>query len=164
MEHHKLDAYNFALDFVPRAHSIAGGFSRGLGDLADQLRRASTSIALNIAEGAGEYAPKDKAKFYRFAKRSAAECAAVIEIAAKLGPGAQVRRGREATRTAHSDADSTREVVRVLAGRGPPLRAPLRGVLAGITDTAPTHAPVFVPRFTGTGTGTGAVMGGAEQF
>ena len=55
-------------------------------DLADQLRRASTSIALNIAEGAGEYAPKDKAKFYRFAKRSAAECAAVIEIALKLDP------------------------------------------------------------------------------
>ena len=61
MEHHKLDAYNLALEFVPRAHAVAGGFARGLGDLADQLRRASTSIALNIAEGAGEYAPKDKA-------------------------------------------------------------------------------------------------------
>jgi hypothetical protein len=41
---------------------------------------------LNIAEGAGEYAGKDKANFYRFAQRSAAECAAVIEIAAKLDP------------------------------------------------------------------------------
>ena len=87
MEHHKLDAYNVALDFVPRAHNLAGGFPRGLGDLADQLRRASTSIALNIAEGAGEYSPKDKAKFYRFAKRSAAECSAILEIAAKLDPG-----------------------------------------------------------------------------
>ena len=86
MEHQKLDAYNLALEFVPRAHAVAGGFGRGLGDLADQLRRASTSIALNIAEGAGEYAPKDKAKFYRFAKRSAAECAAIIEIAGKLDP------------------------------------------------------------------------------
>jgi len=26
MEHHKLDAYNVALEFVPRAHGIAGGF------------------------------------------------------------------------------------------------------------------------------------------
>ena len=86
MEHQKLDAYNLALEFVQRAHAVAGGFGRGLGDLADQLRRASTSIALNIAEGAGEYAPKDKAKFYRFAKRAAAECAAIIEIAGKLDP------------------------------------------------------------------------------
>jgi four helix bundle protein len=58
---------------------MAGAFPRGLGDLADQLRRASTSIVLNIAEGAGEYSPKDKAKFYRFAKRSAAECSAISQ-------------------------------------------------------------------------------------
>jgi len=90
MEHHKLDAYNVALEFVPRAFVIAGGLPRGLGDLADQLRRASTSIALNIAEGAGEYAGKDKAKFYRYAKRSAAECAAIIEVAAKLDPSQKV--------------------------------------------------------------------------
>jgi four helix bundle protein len=90
MEHNKLDAYNVALEFVPRAHNLAGGFPRGHGDLADQLRRASTSIALNIAEGAGEYSPKDKAKFYRFAKRSAAECGAVIDIAVKLDPALDV--------------------------------------------------------------------------
>ena len=36
------------------------------------------------------YAGKDKAKFYRFAKRSAAECAAVIEIAAKLDPALKI--------------------------------------------------------------------------
>ena len=31
----------------------------------DQLQRPSTSIAFNIAEGAGEYAMKEKARFYR---------------------------------------------------------------------------------------------------
>jgi four helix bundle protein len=87
MEHNKLDAYNLALDFAVRAHAIANELPRGCGDLADQLRRASTSIALNIAEGAGEFAAKDKAKFYRYAKRSTAECGAILELAIRLDPG-----------------------------------------------------------------------------
>ena len=95
MEHNKLDAYNRALDFVARAHNIAGGLPRGLGDLADQLRRASTSIALNIAEGAGEFSPKDKAKFYRYAKRSTAECAAILEVATKVDPSVDVATSRQ---------------------------------------------------------------------
>ena len=74
------------MECVAKAHYVESGFPRGICDLSEQLRRESTSIALNIAEGAGEYAPKDKAKLYRFAKRSAAECAAIIEIAGKLDP------------------------------------------------------------------------------
>ena len=50
-------------------------------DLQDQLRRASASIALNIAEGAAEFRPIEKAKFYRIARRSAAECEAVLDLA-----------------------------------------------------------------------------------
>ncbi|MEM6995058.1 MAG: four helix bundle protein [Myxococcota bacterium] len=59
-------------------------FPPGNGDLADQLRRATTSIALNIAEGAGEYSRVDKARFYRMAKRSATECAGVVDVARRL--------------------------------------------------------------------------------
>ena len=95
MEHNKLDAYNRALDFVGKAHKIASGFPRGLGDLSDQLRRASTSIALNIAEGAGEFSRKDKAKFYRYAKRSTAECGAILEVAMKLDPTLDAATERE---------------------------------------------------------------------
>ncbi|OGQ24012.1 MAG: hypothetical protein A2138_25290 [Deltaproteobacteria bacterium RBG_16_71_12] len=59
-DHEKLDAYGIAIDFVISAEAIAQGATRGEGhgDLADQLRRASTSIVLNLAEGAGEYASK----------------------------------------------------------------------------------------------------------
>jgi four helix bundle protein len=53
----RLDAWTHAVEFVVAAKPIADGIGRGHGDLADQLRRASTSIALNLAEGAGEYAP-----------------------------------------------------------------------------------------------------------
>ena len=34
----------------------------------------------NIAEGAGEFSPKEKARFYRMARRSANEVAAWLEI------------------------------------------------------------------------------------
>ena len=33
---------------------------------------------------AGEYAPKDKARFYRIARRSATECAALLDVCRKL--------------------------------------------------------------------------------
>ncbi len=85
-DHEKLDVYNVALDFVVTAYSIAGAGNRTepQGDVADQLRRASTSILLNLAEGAGEYAPREKARFYRLAKRSATECAALVEVYRRL--------------------------------------------------------------------------------
>ena len=60
-------------------------FRYGLDVLRDQLQRASSSIALNIAEGAGEYARHEKHRFYRMAKRSATECAAILDIGQKLG-------------------------------------------------------------------------------
>ena len=86
-DHEKLDAYGIAIDFVITAEAVAQGATRGKGhgDLADQLRRASTSIVCNLAEGAGEYAPLEKARFYRLSKRSATECAALIEIYRRLG-------------------------------------------------------------------------------
>jgi four helix bundle protein len=48
------------------------------------LQRAATSIVLNIAEGAGEYSGTEKARFYRMAKRSATECAAVLDVSQRL--------------------------------------------------------------------------------
>ena len=79
-DHEKLDVYGVAIDFVRLAYDVVEGLPRGRGYLADQLHRAATSIALNIAEGAGEFSRKDKARFYRMAKRSATECAAVFDV------------------------------------------------------------------------------------
>jgi four helix bundle protein len=59
-------------------------FPKGKGFLADQFQRAATSRALNIAEGAGEFSKKDKGRFYRIARRSATECAAILDICTKL--------------------------------------------------------------------------------
>lgn len=80
LDHQRLDVYKAAIEFVALADTVANELPRGRGYLADQLRRAATSIALNIAEGAGEFSQQDKSRFYRMARRSATECAAAFDV------------------------------------------------------------------------------------
>jgi len=80
LDHEKLDVYRFAIQFVVLAEEIVEALPRGRTYLADQLRRAGSSIPLNIAEGAGEFMPTEKARFYRMAKRSATECSSILDI------------------------------------------------------------------------------------
>jgi four helix bundle protein len=79
-DHEKLDVYQAALEFDAAADEIVAHFPPGRHDLSDQLNRASTSIVLNIAEGAGEFSRAEKVRFYRMAKRSATECAAALDV------------------------------------------------------------------------------------
>jgi len=83
-DHERLDVYGVAIEFVGLADAIVERLPRGRAYLADQLHRASMSIPLNIAEGAGEYSKKDKARFYRMGLRSATECAAILDVCRKL--------------------------------------------------------------------------------
>ena len=94
LEYERLDCYRLAIEFQAIAAEI--GSERRLGTLHGQLERASVSIALNIAEGAGRRAPADKAHFFTIARGSAMECAAMLEVAVSRGllaPSVQ-RRGR----------------------------------------------------------------------
>ena len=83
-DHERLDVYKAAIEFVALADDVVERLPRGRHYLADQLQRAATSIALNIAEGAGEYAPAEKVRFYRMARRSGTECAAVFDVCSRL--------------------------------------------------------------------------------
>ena len=86
-DHEKLDVYQTAVEWVALAQDIVDGMlsHKGHGPLADQLQRAASSITLNVAEGAGEFSRTEKARFYRIAKRSAMECAAIIHMSLRLG-------------------------------------------------------------------------------
>jgi four helix bundle protein len=79
-----LDVYQIAIEFVVLADGIVEHLPRGRAYLSDQLHRAALSIPLNIAEGAGEYAVEEKARFYRMAKRSATECAGILDVCQRL--------------------------------------------------------------------------------
>ncbi len=95
-DHEKLDVYQIAIEFVIIIESIVRQFPKGRAYLVDQLQRAGSSITLNIAEGAGEFSPNEKIRFYRMARRSATECASILDICIRLnlieqGVGAKSR-------------------------------------------------------------------------
>ena len=95
-EHEKLDVYQASIGFIAWLTPILEGSVR-LGDVKDQLDRASTSITLNIAEGNGKYALKDRCRFFDTANASALECAGGLDVLvakSKLTPE-QIRPGKE---------------------------------------------------------------------
>jgi four helix bundle protein len=95
-DHERLEVYREAIAFNAWLSGILESTLQ-TGDVRDQLDRASTSIALNIAEGNGKYAPKDRCRFFDIAHGSALECAAGLDVLvakAKLTPEA-IRPGKE---------------------------------------------------------------------
>jgi len=82
--HHQLDAYAVALDALGRADRMANGLPRGYGPLSDQLRRASQSAFLQLAEGAARLGA-DRANRLRGARAEACEAAACVEAIGHLG-------------------------------------------------------------------------------
>jgi four helix bundle protein len=82
--HHRLDAWHVALEALLGADRISRRLGRGYGPLADQLRRASQSAYLQVAEGAAKVGA-ERAQRFRGAKAEASEAAAAIEAAARLG-------------------------------------------------------------------------------
>ena len=83
-DHEKSHVYQAAIELVVLIEDVVQQLPRGRTYLADQLQRAGTSVPLNIAEGAGEFSSNEKCRFYRMAKRSATECASIIDVCQQL--------------------------------------------------------------------------------
>jgi four helix bundle protein len=64
--HEKLEVYREAVAFVGWLSAVLEESAR-VGEVKDQLDRASTSIPLNIAEGHGKYASKDPRRIFDIA-------------------------------------------------------------------------------------------------
>ncbi len=75
----KLDVYQCSVEFLAYASGVADRVRRGHAFLRDQLRRAATSIPLNIAEATGRTGQADVARTYAIARGSAMECAAILD-------------------------------------------------------------------------------------
>lgn len=80
LDYEKLDVYQCALQFAAFAFRVVESLPRGHAQLADQLRRATVSIPLNIAEGAGKTGDADRRRFNAIARGSAMECGAIIDV------------------------------------------------------------------------------------
>jgi four helix bundle protein len=78
-DHEKLKVYQSAIGFITWSTDLLVQVSAKAA-VKDQLDRASTSVALNIAEGNGKFAIRDRCRFLDFARGSALECAACLDV------------------------------------------------------------------------------------
>ena len=81
LDHERLDVYDLSLEFLVLANGIIEGLPRGRSHLADQFTRASLSIVLNLAEGAGNHS---KRRYYVTARGSATESATLLDVCQRL--------------------------------------------------------------------------------
>ena len=71
----KFRAFNLSVEFYHSCQKL-----RINRHLYDQLIRASSSIALNLAEGYGKATPKDQKRFYQISLGSIRECEAILTL------------------------------------------------------------------------------------
>lgn len=81
----KLKVWCKAMDFIEKVYKITKKFpAREIYGLASQLRRAATSVALNIAEGSGSGSDNEFNRFLNISLRSSYEVVCGIEVAKRL--------------------------------------------------------------------------------
>jgi len=79
--HQRLKCYQLALESAKMMPALTRKWPKGCGHLADQLKRAITSVVLNISEGCGRRTIRERNRFFDIATGSAFEVASVIDIA-----------------------------------------------------------------------------------
>jgi four helix bundle protein len=95
-DHEKLKVYQDALAFISWLEVLLQNVPKSF-SARDQLDRASTSIALNLAEGNGKFTSPDRCRFFDIARGSALECAAALDVlvAKSLCTRQQIEPGKE---------------------------------------------------------------------
>lgn len=88
-DHEKLEVYQLSLELVEAVDRFVDRFTGARKHLGWQMHRAGCSIPLNIAEGNGWFGAKDRARFLAIAIGSSLECAAIVDIADRLGTGSE---------------------------------------------------------------------------
>jgi four helix bundle protein len=76
----KLDVYQKAKSFNSVVYQYIQSHKEIDSTTKNQLRRASLSIMLNIAEGSSRFSKPDRRNFYVIARGSAFECAAIFDF------------------------------------------------------------------------------------
>jgi four helix bundle protein len=124
--HEKLQVYQESIAFIAWSSALLEPMTRA-GDVKDQIDRASTSVVLNIAEGNGKYAPRDRCRFFDIAHGSALECAAALDvlvakrklIASEIVPGKENLQRIVSMLIGLIKRNSTRDYDKTVAGESP---------------------------------------------
>ncbi len=89
--HERFKPYQLSIEFLRIAMQLLDNLPKGNAHIRDQLKRAATSVPLNIAEGSGKTTKIDKLRFYAIARGSAMECAAICDVISNLEPQLRTR-------------------------------------------------------------------------
>lgn len=86
-DYHQLDIWNRAMDYCVAIYELTARLpAEEKYNLASQLRRAVTSVPLNIAEGCGAASPAEFSRFLSYAYRSLKEVITALELCQRLYP------------------------------------------------------------------------------
>jgi four helix bundle protein len=77
--------YQQAMELIDVVRVVTRGLPAGYAFLADQIRRAGSSVSLTFAEGYGKESAKDQRRFFMMARGSACEVAAALDVGYRLG-------------------------------------------------------------------------------
>ena len=85
LNHKLLDVWKLSLEIIKKIYRITENFpDREKFGIINQLRRASVSIASNIAEGSSRKSPTERKRFYEIARSSVVEIDTQLEISLML--------------------------------------------------------------------------------
>ncbi len=85
MDHKELDVWKNSIEFIIQIYKLTKSFPQGESyGLIQQLRRASISIASNIAEGSGRNSPKELIYFLHLSLGSVSEVETQLIIGRRL--------------------------------------------------------------------------------
>ena len=85
LNHKNLEVWKRSIELISQIYSITENFpKKEMFGLSNQMRRASISIASNIAEGASRKSCLERRRFYEIARSSAVELDTQLEIALML--------------------------------------------------------------------------------
>jgi four helix bundle protein len=91
-DYHQLDIWNRAMDYAVGVYELTAGLpEHEKYNLASQLRRAVTSVPLNIAEGCGAASNTEFGRFLSYAYRSLKEVVTALELGERLYPALRER-------------------------------------------------------------------------
>lgn len=80
-----LEAWKISINLAVEIYKLTKSFPKEeVFSLTNQMRRASTSISANIAEGCGRYNYKEKLQFYKIANGSLLEVKSFCYLSQKL--------------------------------------------------------------------------------
>jgi len=85
MRHTQTRLYQRSLELIDVAKSVMEQLPTGYGFLADQLRRASSSVVLNFSEGSSRSSIRERRRYFQIARGSVLEVSAILDVAARFG-------------------------------------------------------------------------------